>query len=190
MKKTLIALLLLWICIPGRAQGDCKFTTVSNTEGNEYKSTAEYLMYEKVFAGSSAFVFFSLSVTEGIPVLNFQLLHKSQDFPKAYCLDKASRIYLQLTNGKIITLISVGQEQCASLMYDSESKSNMRILSGMFLFGKGSMEELEKYPVTLMRVKYSTETVDYTIRKEIQSETVSGKFFPENYFVNYLKCIK
>lgn len=172
------------------AQDDCQYTILTNQEGKEYKSTKEYVMYEKVFGGSSSFVFFSLSLPNEIPVLGFQLVAKSQDFPKAYCIDKNSKIYLQLSNGKIITLITIFDEQCSKLVYDAENKNNIRVLSGTFLFTKGSMEELEKYPVTLMRVKYSTETVDYPIRKEITSETNGNKYFPEAYFMNYLKCLK
>jgi hypothetical protein len=135
-------------------------------------------------------MFFSLAVNEGIPLLNFQLLAKSKEFPQAYCLDRASKIYIQLVNGSIITLISALDEQCSKLIYDSTEKNNLRVLTGTFLFTKGSLEDLEKYPMSFIRIKYVNETVDYPMKKELQSETMPQKFFPEAYFVNNLKCIQ
>jgi hypothetical protein len=190
MKKLLFFSLLIMTFAGNAQQNDCKLTEIPNEDGTVIKSTSEYMMYEKVFAGTSQFVFFSLSNNSGIPVLNFQLLSKSKEFPKAYCLDKASKIYIQLNNGKIITLISALEEQCAGLVYDQAEKNNIRILSGMFLFTKGSFDELEKTPISFIRVKYATETVDYPIRKELNSETMAQKYYPENYFINTLKCIE
>lgn len=187
--KKFLQLALLALTFTASAQEPCEHTIITSG-GKEYKSTKDYVVYEKVFGTTSTFVFFSMSLPEGIPVLNFQLLAKSQEFPKAYCLDKSSRIYLQLENGKVVTLISALDENCANLIYDNESKNNIRVLSGSFLFTKGSIEELEKSPVTMMRVKYSTETVDYPVRKELTSETNNTKYFPEMYFKNHLKCLE
>ncbi len=189
MKKLLLLAFAL-ISFTANAQGDCKTTEEINEDGTVVKSTPDHMMYEKVFAGTSEFMFFSLSNHDGTPVLNFQLLVKSKDFPKAHCLDKASRVFIQLNNGKIITLISVIEEQCAGLIYDATEKNNIRILTGMFLFTKGSLEELETSPISFIRVKYATETVDYTVRKEFTSETMAIKYYPESYFINTLKCIK
>lgn len=187
--KTLFFSLLFTLTLTAHAQQDCQYTIMETGAGNEIKSTPEYLMHEKVFGGTSSFVFFSLTNSNGIPVLNFQLVAKSKEFPKAYCLDKKSKIYLQLMNGKVITLLSALDEQCASLMYDSEQSNNIRILTGSFLFTKGSPEELEKSPISIMRVIYATEIVDYNISKELTSQTNPGKYMPESYFMNYLKCI-
>jgi hypothetical protein len=189
MKKFLLLAFTI-ISFAANAQTDCKTTEEKNEDGTVVKSTPDHMMYEKVFAGSSQFIFFSLSSHDGTPVLNFQLLAKSKEFPKAYCLDKASRIFIQLTSGKIITLISALEEQCAGLVYDSTEKNNIRILTGMFLFTKGSLEELENSPISFIRVKYATETVDYPVKKELNSETTSVKYYPEAYFINTLKCIK
>jgi hypothetical protein len=191
MKKFLGLLLLALMAFNGHAQDkDCEYTVMSSDGGKEVKSTKEYLMYEKVFGGTSQFMFFSMSNNEGIPVLGFQLLAKSKEFPKVYCLDKASKIYVQLTNGKIITLISATEDQCSGLIYDSAEKNNLRVLSGNFLFTKGSLEELEKNTISFIRVKYVNETVDYPVKKELNSESMNQKYFPEAYFVNNLKCIQ
>ncbi|MCW4470249.1 hypothetical protein OGH69_14835 [Flavobacterium sp. MFBS3-15] len=189
MKKLLLLAFAL-AALAVNAQTECKTTEEKNEDGTVVKSTPDHMMYEKVFAGTSQFLFFSLSSHDGTPVLNFQLLAKSKDFPKVYCLDKASRIFIQLTNGRIITLISALEEQCSGLVYDSAEKNNIRILSGMFLFTKGSLEELEKNPISFIRVKYATETVDYPVKKELNSETMATKYYPESYFINTLKCIQ
>jgi hypothetical protein len=189
MKKLFLSL-LLGLSLSAMAQKDCQYNITTTEDGKELKSTKESLMFEKVFAGTSQFMFFSLRNPDGIPILDFQLLAKSKEFPKAYCIDKASKIYIQLTNGKIITLISATEEQCAGLIYDSNEKNNIRILTGSFLFTLGSLEELEKTPISFIRVKYATEMVDYIIRKELKSESNGEKYFPENYFINTLKCIQ
>lgn len=189
MKRILLTLLLSFPLF-SNAQEDCKYSIVSGENGQELKSTTEYLMHEKVFGGTSQFVFFSLTNSEGVPILNFQLLAKSKEFPKVYCLDKASKIYLQLMNGKVITLISATEDQCSGLIYDSSEKNNLRVLSGSFLFTVGSMEDLEKSPISFIRVKYVNETVDYPVRKELKSESIEGTYFPEAYFINNLKCIQ
>jgi hypothetical protein len=188
--KRILLLLTLLTSFTVFAQKECEYTVMETEEGKQLKSTKEYLMYEKTFAGTSQFLFFSLTNSEGVPILNFQQLSKSKDFPKMYCLDKASRIYLQLMNGKIITLIYALDEQCSGLIYDETEKNNIRILTGSFLFTKGSFEELEQSPITFMRVKYASETVDYPIRKEIENSSNEQKYNPESFFIDYLKCIK
>jgi hypothetical protein len=193
MKKFLLILLLVTALFNANAQtetSDCEYTVENTEDGGELKTTREYLMYEKVFGGSAQFMFFSLTNSGGTPLLNFQLLAKSKDFPKLYCLDKNSKIYVQLTNGKVVTFISATEESCAGLIYDSAEKNNIRVLSGTFLFTKGSIEDLESAGITFIRVKYSTETVDYPIRSQINSETMKREYFPEVFFKNYLKCLK
>lgn len=193
MKKLFIKVLfaaVLTIPALGFAQKECNFAIQDTTAGQELRTTGEYLMHEKVFGGNSQYVFFTLSNSQGLPMVNFQLLAKGKEFPKVYCLDKASKIYLQLENGKVVTLLSATEEQCSGLIYDETQKNNIRVLTGVFLFTKGSPEELEKSPVTFMRVKYSGETVDYPLRAELKSETMGKTYNPENYFIDYIKCIK
>lgn len=188
--KKLLVFLLLGTSLSIFAQKDCDTTVETTEEGVEIKNTKDYLMFERVFGSATEFMFFSLTNSDGMPILNFQHLSKSFDFPAIYCLDENSRIYFQLTNGKIITLLSAQEEHCASMLYDSEEKKNISILTSSFVFTKGTLEELETSPISLMRIKYTTETVDYAIKKKIEGETVEGTFYPENYFVNFLKCIK
>lgn len=173
------------------AQVECDYSYNEVTEeGVEVRETKEYMMYEKIFGNTSQYIFFSLTDNGGTPLLNFKILSKSTGFPELYCFDNTSKIYIQLTNGKIITLISATQQQCATLVYNPDDKKNMRVLSGTFLFTKGSLEELEKSSITYIRVRYTTDTVDYPIRNEIDSETIKEKYFPNKYFINYLNCLK
>lgn len=190
MKKVFLSLLLLLALSVTAQTNDCQLSTIKNEDGSETKTTKESLMFESVFGGTSSFIFFSLTNADGTPVLNFQMLAKSNDFLKIKCLNKNSRIYLQLMNGKIVTLVSIAENNCSSLVYDESEKKNISVLTGNFLFTKGTMEDLEKSPIAFMRVKYESETADYPISKEIKSETMGVKYFPEDYFINNLKCIK
>lgn len=187
--KRILFLLLLAAGLTVNAQ-DCKYEISPTKENNGLTTTTDYLMNEQVFGNSSSYIFFSLTNSEGVPLLNFRLLSKSKDFPPMRCLDKASKIYLQLLNGKIVTLINAYDETCSGLMYDPTEKNNIRILSSSFLFTVGSLDELEKSPIAFMRIKYSTDVVDYTIKKQLASETTKETYFPETYFVNTLKCIQ
>jgi hypothetical protein len=188
--KRIILFILFCLPIVASAQEDCQYSVNTNEGGKELKTTKEYLMYESVFGGTSNFIFFSLTISDGVPILNFQLLAKSKEFTKVYCLDKASRIYLQLNNGKIVTLINALDDQCSGLVYDNVEKNNIRVLGSSFLFTKGSLEELEKSRISFIRIKYVSETVDYPIKPEMQSETTGLKYLPERYFINNLKCIQ
>lgn len=187
MKKFFFALILM-AAFTAQAQ-DCEYSIDDATEGQELKTTKEYLMQEKI-AISSQYLFFSLSNSQGLPLLNLQVLSKSKDFIKTQCIDAKSKIYVQLANGKIVTLISATEDQCAGLVYDETEKNNIRILTGTFLFTKGALEELEKSPISFIRIKFATETIDYPVKRELVSETMKGSYFPETYFMNTIKCIK
>lgn len=169
---------------------DCKFAVEDTTKGQELRTTPDYLMYERTFAGSSQFIFFSLSNSQDLPIINFQLLSKSKDFPKMYCFEKDARVYVQLANNKIVTLIYAGEGQCAQLIYDEIEKNNIRALSGAFLFMKGSIEDLESSTITFIRVKYSGEMIDYPIRSELISESMKKTYKPDSYLKENLKCVK
>ena len=65
-----------------------------------------------------------------------------------------------------------------------------RIMNGYFLFMKDSFEELKKSPVTLMRIKFADETVDYILKENLVSEIDGKSYQPEKYFMNTLRCIE
>jgi hypothetical protein len=108
---------------------------------------------------------------------------------KANCFDKNSKLFLQLNNGKIITLIHIDQENCGTMLRDDKGFDN-RVNTGIFMFMKDSFEELKSSPVSMMRIKYLTDTEDYVFKKEFKSELTNEIYNPENYFINYLKCIE
>lgn len=152
------------------------------------KETAQYLIHEKVFAGSSKTIFLSLMNSDGTPILNLQSLHKSKEFMVADCFNKNSRIYFQLTNGKIYSMVYASDEVCSTPIRNEDH--NIRVLSGSFLFMKDNFEDLKKYPITMMRINYSGGAVDYILKKELKSEVINGTFEPERYFINFFKCVE
>lgn len=184
----IIAVFLLLSGIVVKAQIKCEYEIEEKTDSTFLKKTNDYLVYEKDFVKTSEYLTFSLIDSDGVLYLQAQLLQKSNDFITAKCLDATSKIYLQLTNGKIYTLLNA-EESCSQLIYSDAEKSNIRILNGYFLFSKDNFEELKKVPISLVRIKYASETVDYVMKKELKSANFPGTFLPENYFVNYLQCI-
>jgi len=180
--------ILLLFSLAGNAQNPCDFSTKVSDSLGDYRSTKNYLVYERNFAGASSYIYFSLALTDGLPTLNVQFLQKSKEFVKASCLDKNSRIYLQLDNGKIVTLIHIDQEDCGTRVRNEDV--NNRILTGYFLFPKESIEDLKSSPVSLMRIKYTTETVDYIVKENLKSELDGMMYNPNNYFVNTLHCLE
>ncbi len=171
------------------AQKPCEIDANVTDSIGSYKTTKQYIIYERSFAGNSTDIYFSLVNTDGILSLDVQFLQKSSDFIKANCLDVNSKIYFQLSNGKIISLRSVGYENCGTLIKDQNNINN-RIMSGSFVFVKENFEDLKTSTVTFMRVKYATETIDYPFKTELISEIDKKEYKPENYFINYIKCIE
>ncbi|MDX6182654.1 hypothetical protein SGQ44_10380 [Flavobacterium sp. Fl-77] len=186
--KYLITLTFLLLSCTSFSQKPCEYTTNVNDSIGTYKITPETLVSEKNFAGTSNYIFFALAQTDGLPTLNVQLIQKSKDFIKANCFDKNSKIFLQLQNGKIVTLLSVNQENCGTLIRDKGF--NNRINSGMFMFMKDNFEELKNSPVTIMRIKYLTDTEDYILKSELTSEMDGKVFHPETYFIDNIRCIQ
>jgi hypothetical protein len=184
-----ITIFLLLISLSAFSQKPCDFITDVNDSIGTYKSTKEYLVYEKNFAGKSSYIFNSLVITDGIPSLNVQFLEKSFDFIKSRCFDKNSRIYLQLNNGKIVTLIHVEQDICGTLIRDDKAMNN-RLLTGNFLFMKDSFDALKESPVSFMRVKFVTDTEDFIYKTSLVSELIQETFTPENYFLDYFHCLE
>ncbi|MEN9928285.1 MAG: hypothetical protein RLZZ231_206 [Bacteroidota bacterium] len=171
------------------SQMDCDYSTNVTDSLGTYKSTNSFTIHEKIFGGTSSYIFFSLVKADEMPSLNLQMIEKSNEFIKAYCFDKNSKIHFQLENGKLVTLLHIDNEDCGSSLRDEKGFNN-RITTGYFLFMKDSYEELKKSPISLMRVKYTTETVDYIIRKEIKSELDAKTYRPSHYFIDYFKCVE
>ena len=188
MKKAVLLILFL-ISSTLFAQKPCEYSVNVTDSIGSYKSTKEHMIYEKIFAGNNNYIFYSLALTDGMPTLNINFIQKSKDFLKANCFDKNSKLFLQLNNGKIITLLHIDKEICGTLIRDENGFDN-RVLTGTFMFMKGSFEELKSSPVNMMRIKYLIDIEDYVIKKEFQSELNNQVYQPETYFMNYLHCIE
>jgi hypothetical protein len=171
------------------AQSPCQIDIDVSDSIGTYKNTKQQIIYERSFAGNSSNIYFSLANTDGVISLDVQFHQKSEGFIKANCLDANSKIYVQLNNGKIITLLHVGYENCGTSIRDAKNFNN-RIMSGSFLFVKENYEELKQSPITFIRVKFSIETIDYPLKSEFVSEIDTQKYFPDTYFVNNLKCVE
>ena len=171
------------------AQKPCDFTVNVTDSLGTYKSTKEYLVYEKNFGGKSSYVFNSIIIADGTPTFNFQLIEKSADFIKVKCFDNNSKIFIQLNNGKIVTLLHVDKGSCGTMVRDEKGMNN-RITTGYFMFKKDDFQELKKSPISYIRVKYSAENEDFIFRKAFKSEMDGQVYEPENYFVNYFHCLE
>jgi hypothetical protein len=171
------------------AQKPCEYATNITDSIGSYKATKEYLVHEKIFAGKSNYIFYSLALTDELPTLNLQIIEKSKDFIKATCFDKNSKIFLQLQNGKIVTLIHIDQENCGSLIRDDKGFDN-RVKTGIFMFTKENYEDLKTSAVSIMRIKSLTESEDYILKKEFTAELDGKPYQPESYFINNISCIE
>jgi hypothetical protein len=171
------------------AQKPCEFSTNVTDSIGIYKSTTDYLISEKIFAGNSNYIFYSLVLTDDLPTLNVQFIQKSKNFMKVNCFDKDSRIYLQLQNGKIVTLKHIDQDNCGTMVRDDKGYDN-RIKAGIFMFQKDNFEDLIISPVSIMRIKYSTDIEDYVFKKEFTAELDGKVYRPETYFIDNIRCIQ
>jgi hypothetical protein len=187
--KQLITLTFFLLTLTAFAQKPCEYSANVSDSIGTYKITNEYLVSEKNFGGTSSYVFLSLAQTDGLPTLNLQLIQKSKDFIKANCFDKNSKVFLQLENGKIITLIHVNQENCGTLIRDDKGFDN-RVNTGYFMFLKDNFEELKKSPVSIMRIKYLTDVEDYIVRPDLTSELNGKVYHPNTYFIDNIRCVE
>lgn len=190
MKNFLIAL-SLFIGINTFAQNkDCKIDFEEKTDSTYIKKTSEVLIHERVFGNNKEMVFFSLINIDGVPMLGFQQIQKSTEFIPAICFDKNSRIIFQLENGKFITLVNYSPESCSSLNYDSESKSNIRVITNYFMFVNSNYDDLKISPISIMKVQYVGDSKNIVFKNDIDSEMLKTTSKPTNYFIDYLHCIE
>jgi hypothetical protein len=190
MKKIyLLFFILIPLFIAAQEPYKCSYRTKVKDEVISLKTTREYLIHEKLFMDNGEFVFFCLSISEGVPMLIVQIYQRNIYFTKPLCFDYKSRIYFQLNNGNYITLVNTGDDTCGPLEIDKNSKKHIRKLTGNFVFTGDSFNLLKESGISLMRIKYRNEIVDYFVQKELNSQVYQGNFEPESYFMNYAKCL-
>ncbi len=187
MKNSLFLVSILF-SIPSFAQKECEYSTNIKDSLGTYKSTKDYIIHERVFGNNQTTIYFSLINADGLLSLNVQMVQKSPDFIAAKCFDKDSKIYIQLNNGKIVTLRGIDQESCGNSVRNNNE--NNRILGGYFLFMKDSFQELKNSPISFIRIKFSGETVDYIAKSTLKSEVDKKTYNPDHFFMDYLKCIE
>lgn len=187
--KQLITLTFFLLTVNLFAQKNCEYSVNVTDSLGTYKSTKEIMISEKNFAGTASYIFFSLAQTDGLPTLNVQMIKKSKEFTKANCFDKNSKLYIQLSNGKIVTLIHIDQESCGTLIRDDKGFDN-RVNTGIFMFMKDNFEDLKKSPISMIRIKYLTDTEDYVLKREFTSELDNKVYRPDNYFIDNIKCVE
>ena len=188
MKKIALTLFVVFN-LSAVAQKPCEIDTDISDSVGTYKMTKQYMIFERSFAGNSTNIFFSLINTNGILGVEVQVLQRSSDFVKASCFDAGSRIYMQLQNGKIVSLIHTGPDSCGTYIRDDKNGNN-RILTSTFLFAKNNYEDLKVSSVIYMRIQFAGATNDYPFKTGFVSELDKTMYEPENYFVNYIKCVE
>ena len=186
--KNLVLALFLIMNISAFAQNPCEIDNNISDSLGTYKSLKQSIIFERSFAGNSTTIFFALASNNGVLGLETQQLQSSGEFIKANCYDSNSKVYLQLNNGKIVTLLYAGNETCGTLVRNEKNLNN-RIISGTFVFAKDNFDDLKVSPVTFMRIQFAGETIDYPFKTKIISELDKKTYQPENYFIDHLKCI-
>ena len=168
---------------------DCLVEYEEKTDSTFIKKTKNVLVHERVFGNSKEILFFSLVNSDGVPMLGIQYIQKSTEFISSHCFDSNSKIIFQLENGKFVTLLHSGKDNCSLLNYDAESKSNIRIMTSYFYFMKDNFEELKSSPLSLMRINFVGERKDIVFKNKIESELMRETYIPTNYFIDFLNCI-
>ena len=82
MKKIIFALFLL-ANLNAFSQKPCEIDPNVTDSLGTYKSTKQFIIFERSFAGNSTNIFFSLANSNGVLSLETQLLKRSSGFIKA-----------------------------------------------------------------------------------------------------------
>lgn len=189
MKHIIYLLLFSTSSLLSQTKG-CIYEMNEKTDSTSIKVLPEQVIQERIYGNSKEIIQFKLLNNDGVPLINVEILQKDTEFIPASCFNRSSRIVFQLANGKTVTLVSITEDICSILNYNEVEKSNIRILDGYFGFSKNNYEELKKSPISLMRIQFAGQAKEYIIKKELQSEFLNKTYYPENIFINYLKCIE
>lgn len=173
---------LLW------SQKNCDFVAQVNDSLGTFRSTKEFLIFERIFGNSEQLIYVNLNNVDGTPYLTLQYIQKNNQFINVQCFDENSKLHLQLENGKIVTLIHTNEETCGNFIINEEGK-NVRILVGDFFFLKNNLDDLKSQPVTMMRIKFGADYRDFIIKEFLESETSNKNYRPAFYFGDYLHCV-
>ncbi len=185
-----ITVFLLLVQLSFSQEKPCEYDIDVVTDTSSTRVLKEKIIDENVFGNTTSFLTFKLFDVDGFIGLNFQYLQKSKDFLTPICIDKSTKIFLEMANGKQVKLInSLDTETCNDLQYDAVNKNNLRILSGFFYFTPENFEDLKTSKVYLIKIVAATGDVDFVIKPELNSEIYKDKSNPDSYFINYFKCL-
>lgn len=171
------------------AQNPCDISANVTDSIGTYQSTKPYLVYERNFGDDKSYLYLSIAITDGTPTLNFQHIRKSKSFMIANCFNSSSRLYLQLQNGKVITMVYADDGDCGTSVRSEDGYSN-RINTANFYFTKGSLEDLKNSKINFIRVKYASENINYIFKPSLTSELDGLSYEPETYFQRILTCLR
>ena len=189
MKKILLTFLLYMSYFSLAQTKNCDFEINDLTDSTSVKVLPEKIMNENIFGETTSLLSFKLYEIDGVLGLNFQYIQKSKNFLNPYCIDKHTKIYLELNNGKQVKLInSVSEESCNELTYDAVNKNNIRILNGYFNFTKENFEDLKTEKVILFRIESEIGNLSFILSSKLDSEIIKKSFQPEQFFIEALPC--
>jgi len=168
----------------------CDFEVDEATDTSSTRVLNEKIVDESIFGNTTSFLTFKLFEVDGVLGVNFQYLQKSKDVLPPICIDKNTKMILELSNGKQVKLInSTGTETCNELQYDAVNKNNLRVLDGFFYFAPENFTDLKTEKVYLIKITANTGDVNFVIKPTLNSEIYKTKSTPDTYFIDYLKCL-
>ena len=168
----------------------CEFEIDIVTDTSSTRVLKDKIIDESVFGNTTSFLTCKLFEVDGILGVNFQYLQKSKDFLSPICMDKNTKIFLELSNGKQVKLVnSTDLETCNELQYDAINKNNLRVLSGFFYFTPENFIDLKTEKVYLIKIAANTGDVNFVVKPELNSEIYKTKSTPDTYFIDNLKCL-
>jgi hypothetical protein len=168
----------------------CDFETNIVTDTSSTRVLTDEIIDESIFGNTTSFLTFKMFEVDGVLGINFQYLQKSKDFLSPICIDKNTKIFLELSNGKQVKLINSTEiETCNELQYDAVNKNNLRVLNGFFYFTPENFQDLKTEKVYLIKISANTGDVNFVIKPELNSEIYKTKSTPDTYFIENLKCL-
>ena len=168
----------------------CAFETNIVTDTSSTRVLTDEIIDEYIFCITTSFLTFKMFEADGILGINFQYLQKSKDFLTPICIDKNTKIVLELANGKQVKLVnSTDLTTCNELQYDAINKNNLRVLNGFFYFSPENFTDLKTEKVYLIKITANTGDVNFVIKPYLNSEIYKTKSKPDTYFIENLKCL-
>ncbi len=190
--KTFIKLIALFLVtnLSFSQEKLCDFETNIVTDTSSTRVLTDEIIDESVFGNTTSFLTFKMFEVDGVLGINFQYLQKSKDILSPICIDKNTKIYLELSNGKEVKLVnSTDLESCNELQYDALNKNNVRVLNGYFYFSPENFQDLKTEKVYLIKITANTGDVNFVVKPILNSEIYKTKSTPDTYFIENLKCL-